>query len=75
MRDIRDIIKLVCNYLDKNNISYVLICGVTLPLIGTPRTTADVNIMINLLPKDTLKFVEFLKKNDFATEEWNMNSA
>jgi len=54
MRDTKDIIKIVCQYLNENKIPYVLIGGVTIPLIGTPRTTVDVDILINILPEGVL---------------------
>ncbi|MBS3134462.1 hypothetical protein J4214_04495 [Candidatus Woesearchaeota archaeon] len=74
-RDAFNILKLVTDYLNKDNIHYMIVGGITLGYYGNPRTTQDIDILL-ILEKNKMKnFVNFLEKNDFQVEEYEIKMA
>ncbi len=75
MRDMDEIVSLVSRFLNKEKIEYVIVGGLVAIFYGVPRTTMDIDIIIQI-PEDRIKgFVEFLKKNDFFANEDDMKTA
>ncbi len=74
-RDIFDILKLVTNFLNKEEIPYMIVGGITLAYYGMPRTTEDIDILIILEKTKIKKFVDFMKKNDFSVNEEDIKTA
>jgi len=75
MRDMDEIVSLVSRFLNKEKIEYVIVGGLVAIFYGIPRTTMDIDIIIQI-PEDRIKdFIEFLKKNDFFANEDDMKTA
>lgn len=52
--------------LDKNGVDYVLIGGLAVALYGIPRTTGDVDLMVNLDAQNLLKLVKTMNELGFT---------
>nr|MBA4405241.1 hypothetical protein [Nanoarchaeum sp.] len=65
MRTYKEILKSVSSFLNKNNISYMIVGAVSIAIYGEPRTSADIDIIIQL-EGNVGKFVEFLRDNKFS---------
>ena len=69
-----DLLKYVCNELEKKQIEYMLSGSLAMSIYATPRFTRDVDIVINLKKEDIEKFTEifsgdfYLDKNTVAIE-------
>ena len=65
MRTFKEILKILVNFLNENNIPYMIVGATTLSLHGTPRTTLDIDVIIMLKEENINKFADYLTKNDF----------
>lgn len=52
--------------LDKNGVDYVLIGGLAVALYGIPRTTGDVDLMVNMSTQNLLQLVKTMKQLGFT---------
>ena len=75
MRGIESILKLVCGFLNKNDIEYVIVGGFAVMVHGNPRATMDIDFVMNLEDKDIPKLVKFLKENNFFASEEDIKLA
>lgn len=75
MRKIEEILTLVCNFLNENRVEYVIVGGMAVLFYGNPRTTLDVDYVIQLSDKDIPALVKFLQDNGFFADEYDMRSA
>ncbi len=75
MRTIEEILKLVCSFLNTKNIEYVIVGGFAVLFYGNPRTTMDIDYVIQLLDDDIPTLVKFLQENDFYADEYDMRAA
>ena len=75
MRKIEEILTLVCNFLNENRIEYVIVGGMAVLFYGNPRTTLDIDYVIQLSDKDIPALVKFLKDNGFFADEYDMQAA
>jgi len=65
----KEVIKLVCSYLNGENIDYVLVGGLAVIMYGEPRMTMDLDMVLKI-PEDKIEgLVEFLNKNDFFADK------
>jgi hypothetical protein len=69
MQTIEETIRLICEYFDNKGIDYSLVGGVTLPLLGAPRSTFDVDIIARIDEKDAKGLAEYLKSRGFLASE------
>ena len=74
MRDLYDIVKLVSNFLNKNDIPYMFVGAVSAVYYGHSRSTADIDLIL-VLGEKIGKFVEFLNQNNFETDIDDLKSA
>jgi len=76
MYGIEEILKLVCKNFNDNNIDYVIVGGFTVIFYGNPRTTMDLDIVMQI-PKNTdiSAVVKFFKENGFFASEEDMKCA
>jgi len=75
MRDMDETVSLVSRFLNKEKIKYVIVGGLVAIFYGIPRTTMDIDIIIQI-PENKIKvFVEFLKKNEFFASEDDIKTA
>ncbi|MBM4249590.1 MAG: hypothetical protein FJ149_09210 [Euryarchaeota archaeon] len=65
MRKMRDILTLVCGYLNRQKIGYVLVGGVAVSVHGIPRSTVDADMILSIDEKGLPALVRFLKRNGF----------
>jgi hypothetical protein len=52
LRKIEDILKLVSEFLNENGIEYVIVGGMAVLFYGNPRTTMDIDYVIQIVDKD-----------------------
>ena len=75
MRGMKEVVKLVCGYLNKENIEYVLVGGLAVIMYGEPRMTMDLDIVLKI-PEDKIEeLVGFLKNNDFFADKEDIEMA
>ena len=75
MRNIEEILKLVCEFLNEEKAVYVIVGGLAVLFYGIPRTTMDIDIIIKMNMDETKRFAEFLKENDFFADEEDIKTA
>ncbi len=75
MRKIEEILTLVCDFLNENRIEYVIVGGMAVLFYGNPRTTLDVDYVIQLSDKNIPVLVKFLQNNGFFADEYDMRAA
>ena len=51
--------------LEKNKVDYLLIGGLAVALYGIPRTTGDIDLMINMNPENLLRLIKTMKQLGF----------
>jgi hypothetical protein len=67
MRKMHEILALVCGFLNRQKIGYVLVGGIVVSIHGIPRSTVDADMILNLEGKALPVLVRFLKRNGFTT--------
>lgn len=75
MRTIEQILNLVCDFLNKNDIDYVIVGGFAVLFYGNPRTTMDIDYVIQLEDENIPVLIQFLQKNGFHADEYDMRAA
>lgn len=75
MRTIEEILKLVCSFLNENSVDYVIVGGFAVLFYGNPRTTMDIDYVIQLSDADIPILVTFLQENGFHADEDDMRAA
>ncbi len=75
MRNIEEILKLVCEFLNEEKEVYVVVGGLAVLFYGVPRTTMDIDIIIPMDVGETRRFAEFLNENDFFADEEDIKTA
>ncbi|MEA2054815.1 MAG: DUF6036 family nucleotidyltransferase [Candidatus Thermoplasmatota archaeon] len=74
-RGIDDILFLICDFLNKNDVAYVVVGGIAILFYGNPRTTMDIDIILQLNERDIRNLVHFLEKKDFVVSEEDLRNA
>ncbi|HLB72018.1 MAG: DUF6036 family nucleotidyltransferase [Candidatus Methanoperedens sp.] len=75
MRAIEQILNLVCDFLNKTDIDYVIVGGFAVLFYGNPRTTMDIDYVIRLEDENIPVLVKFLQENGFHADEYDMRTA
>ena len=75
MRTIDEILKVVCIFLDKHEIDYVIVGGFAVLFYGNPRTTMDIDYVIQLVEENIPELIKFLQDNSFHADEYDMRTA
>ncbi len=70
-----EILKLICNRLEDNNISYMLTGSWAANFYAVPRMTRDIDIVIQILDVDVSKFVQIFPENEFYVPENSITEA
>jgi len=70
-----EILSLVCGFLEDASIDYVLVGGLAVNFYGLPRTTMDIDIILQIEEGEILKLIEFLKRNDFFANAEDLKNA
>ena len=75
MRTIDEILKVVCIFLDEHEIDYVIVGGFAVLFYGNPRTTMDIDYVIQLVEENIPELIKFLQDNSFHADEYDMRTA
>ena len=76
MKGIEDILNLVCKNFDENSIDYVIVGGFAAIFYGNPRTTMDLDVVIQISEDTDIEtVVKFFKKNGFFADTGDMIAA
>lgn len=75
MRSVNDILKLVCTFLNERNINYCIVGGFAVIIHGNPRSTMDIDFVLQIEEKDIPEVVKFLQDNNFFADEEDMRAA
>ena len=75
MEEFPEILKFVCSYLNENEIEYVVVGGVAVMYHGVPRTTVDIDLILQIKDDEIPAFVEFLNVNGFSATAEDMRIA
>ena len=62
-------IKLICKYLNENDVDYVIVGGISVIAWGRTRTTEDIDFIIDHKILNITDFVVYLKNNNFSADE------
>jgi len=60
MEEFPEILQLVCTYLNVNRIDYVIVEGVAVMYHGVPRTTVDIDFILQMEDEQISPFTDFL---------------
>lgn len=66
--DIEETLKLVCSFLNKNDMRYVIVEGIAVMYHGVPRTTVDIDFILDLDETEIDAFMSYLGQNRFDIE-------
>jgi len=75
MEEFSEILRFVCDFLNKNKIQYVIVGGVAVMYHGVPRTTVDIDIIMQMDDEQIPTFVEFLNSRGFASSATDIRAA
>ncbi len=75
MRNMNEILELVCTFLNEEKVAYVVVGGLAVLFYGVPRTTMDIDIIIEMDMPKVKRFVELLKENDFFADVDDVKTA
>ncbi len=75
MDEFRNALELVSGYLDSEGIEYVIVGGVAVMFHGVPRTTVDIDIILDIGEDEIKPFVEFLTSHGFVASVEDMEAA
>ena len=65
MAELPEILQSVCDYLNKADIDYAVVGGVAVMFHGVPRTTVDIDFIIEINDEELTAFVDFLNSTGF----------
>jgi hypothetical protein len=69
MAEIESILKRISKICSEISLDYVIVGGFAAIIMGKPRTTMDIDLIIEDAPEKMKKFLEKLKENDFDVLE------
>jgi hypothetical protein len=75
MEEFPEILQFVCSYLTENEIDYVVVGGVAVMYHGVPRTTVDIDLILQINDEEITAFVEFLNSKKFNVTAEDMRVA
>jgi hypothetical protein len=74
MADLAEIFRKIVNFLEENNIDYLIIGGIASSTLGYPRLTQDIDICIFIKRKEIKQFLKGIKKAGFLFDEKSVAS-
>jgi len=75
MEEFPEILKHLCEFLNKNKIQYVIVGGVAVMYHGVPRTTVDIDIIMQIEDEQIPAFAEFLNSRGFSSSATDIKAA
>ncbi len=74
MTDIEETLRIVCSYLNENDMKYVIVGGIAVMYHGVPRTTVDIDFILDLNDSQIDALFSYLHKNHFDVEPKTMKN-
>ena len=75
MEEFPEILQFLCSYLNQRGIEYAVVGGVAVMYHGVPRTTVDIDLIIQINDDEIPAFVEFLDSKAFDASAEDMRTA
>ena len=75
MEEFPEILKSVCTNLNENEIDYVIVGGVAVMYHGVPRTTVDIDFIVQMEDQQITPFIDFLNSKGFTASETDLRAA
>jgi len=75
MDEFPEILQIVCTYLNIKKIEYVIVGGVAVMYHGVPRTTVDIDIILQIEEKEISSFADFLNEKGFSASKIDIQKA
>lgn len=75
MRSVNEILRLVCTFLNEEKVTYVIVGGLAVLFYGIPRTTMDIDMIIEMDMPKIKRFAGFLRENNFFADEDDIKMA
>jgi hypothetical protein len=75
MDDFSEILQLVSSYLNERGIDHVFVGGIAVMYHGVPRTTVDIDILIDIDNEEIAPFSSFLKSEGFNASSEDIRAA
>jgi hypothetical protein len=75
MSDIEKVLKIVCEFLNENDLRYVVVGGIAVMYHGVPRTTVDIDFLVDMNKTEIKLFGSFLQSKDFEANIQDMIEA
>ena len=75
MEEFQEILQFVSSYLNEHEIDYVIVGGVAVMYHGVPRTTVDIDILLQIEEDLIPSFVDFLNLKGFDASVKDLRSA
>ncbi len=75
MEEFPEILQFVCSYLNENEIDYVVVGGVAVMFHGVPRTTVDIDFILQIDDDAIPSLVDFLNSKGFTASVEDIRAA
>lgn len=75
MKKIEEVLATTVKYLNREEIDYVFIGGIAVMVYGNPRTTVDLDLVIEVDEEELEDFAEYLSEQDFFVDFEDMKWA
>ncbi|MHA1637033.1 MAG: DUF6036 family nucleotidyltransferase [Candidatus Thorarchaeota archaeon] len=75
MKRIDKVLQIVCTFLNQSKIDYVVVGGIAVMYHGVPRTTVDIDFIVQLDESEITTFTAFLQSHNFDVTENNLTDA
>ena len=75
VKKIDEVLRIVCTFLNKRKIDYVVVGGIAVMYHGVPRTTVDIDLIIQLDESEIEDFTSYLQSQEFDIAKDNLTDA
>ncbi|MGM0687366.1 MAG: hypothetical protein ACQET3_10385 [Promethearchaeati archaeon] len=75
MDDIVEVLRLVCGYLNENDMAYVIVDGIAVMYHGVPRTTVGIDFILRLEDYEIEQFASFLESEGVDVSKKDLTDA
>lgn len=75
MKKIEEVLETTVRYLNRENIDYVFIGGIAVMVYGNPRTTVDLDLVIEVDKEELEDFADYLSEQGFFADFEDMKQA
>lgn len=75
MKKIEEVLETTTEFLNQKDIDYVFVGGIAVIVYGNPRTTVDLDLIVQMDEEDIEDFALYLRKEDFFCDPRDMKEA